>query len=259
MPEYYLLLNALRDLMRPRRMLVGLTLVLLPALIALFFKRFAGDEFSVSDGYHAIVISLIQGFVLVITAVVNGCGTVSQELEQKTIVYLLTRPLPRWRLLLTRYIAAVVGSSAVTALSILLLALVLFGGGAFGHTQIWLDLAIIPVGAMAYAGVFMFVATIIPRPLIVGLLFIFGWESWAPTLPGNFGKLALVGYVRRLAPHPEVEMDSQDIREFLAAISPAVISRREAWIVLTVVILLSVIASLIVFSYKEYVPKEDAE
>ena len=36
-----------------------------------------------------------------------GTGVVSREVEQKTIVYLLTRPVARWRILLMRYLAAV--------------------------------------------------------------------------------------------------------------------------------------------------------
>ena len=65
------------------------------------------------------------------------------------------------------------------------------------------DLAILPIGALAYGSLFVFLATFIRWALLLGLLFAFGWESWVPSLPGDFARISLMAYLRALAPHPQ--------------------------------------------------------
>jgi ABC-2 type transport system permease protein len=102
--DLFLLRTALRDVLRPKRLTAAILLVLLPAAIALLWRGLVpAKQFAPGDAYNSLAASLVFGFILTILSVIYGTGVVSQEMEQRTIVYLLTRPVPRWRILLAKF------------------------------------------------------------------------------------------------------------------------------------------------------------
>ena len=254
--DLFLLRTALRDVVRPKRMTAAVLLALLPAGIGLLWRGLVREgQFSPADAYNSLSASLVFGFILTILSVIYGTGVVSQEIEQRTIVYLLTRPVPRWRILLAKFIGSALAITVTVCVSALLLALVVYGPGKLGGAgQLGRDLRILPVGALAYGSVFLLVATLLSRPLTFGLLFAFGWESWVPNLPGSFGRLSLMAHLRALAPHPA----SARTAGFLDDFNPDITQPR-AWLVLGLVIAVALAAALVVFSTREYAPREDAE
>jgi ABC-2 type transport system permease protein len=261
MIDFYLFKTALRDLTRPKRLIAALILIAIPSALALMLRwgaRRGSDDFYPQAVYNALAPAMVFGFILVILAVIFATGVVSQEVEQKTIVYLLTRPVPRWRILLMRFLAAIVAISVTGWLAAGLLAFVLLGGSALSDSTLQRDLTIIPIAALAYGSAFLLLATLLAKPLLWGLLYAFGVESWAPNLPG-IQKISLMAYLRVLAPHTQMERESVDIREFLTVMNPGTITNTTAWTVLTLVIGLSLCAALFIFSVNEYVPREDAE
>jgi ABC-2 type transport system permease protein len=268
MTDLLLMRVALREALRPRRLLIAAILTLLPPAVGLLWRLSAGGSagFDPGDVYDSLEVGLVFSFVLTILSVVYGTGVVAQELEQRTIVYLLTRPLPRWRLLLARFIPSLAVVAGVGVLSTVLLALAVFGPGAFGQAGVGPDLKAVLVGALAYGSVFLLLGAAVPRPLTWGLLLVFGWETWVPKLPGAFAKLSLMTYLRVLAAR-EVTIDPDQAQQqasdnILMAFSrpPQLdISAGTAWTVLLAVSAVALIASLVIFSIREYVPREDAE
>lgn len=253
--DLFLLRTALRDVIRPRRLSSAVLLALLPAAIGLLWRGFGGKDFVPGDAYSALAASLVFGFILTILSVIYGTGVVSQELEQRTIVYLLTRPVPRWRILLAKFVGSTLAISVTVCLSAVLLAVAVYGP-ARGLTAPALlrDLRILPVGALAYNSLFLLLATLLVRPLAAGLLFAFGWETWAPSLPGSFGRLSLMAYLRALAPHAASERASGFLDLFDSDVRPG-----QAWFVLALVTLFALAGALVVFSRREYAPREEGE
>lgn len=262
MSDLYIFRNTLKDLTRPKRLLVSLLLISLPALLVLLARAAAPKgEFKPETAYGDVSSLLIFGFLLVILAVVNGTGVLSQEVEQKTITYLLTRPVPRWRILLMKFLAAFVAVTVTVWLACLLMAVSVFGIGGLSGTPLGRDLLVLPVGALAYGSLFLLLATLFNRPLMYGLLFAFGWETWVPSLPGYFGRVSLMTYVRALAPHSKIEPETVDLAQAAASALPApnVISTPMAWGVLLGFSVVALGLALMTFSNREYVPRDDAE
>lgn len=382
MVDLYLIRNALRDLVSAKRVAVAATLVAGPAAIALAIRVGMRSNFDGVLTYGTLASLLVFGFVLPILSVVFGTGAVSQELEQRTMVYLLTRPVPRWRILLAKYLAAWIVISLTAVLAVLALAAVthqstpgsgrtrlhprsirqprelcsrlqtpengavdylreqlspetrqaldrwnpdgpvprpllravlddlnrviasdraLYDTDRFAGISIpddarqllierpkgpaavrlnrWLieavfpdiiitnrttgnkltrDLLVLPVGAAAYGAFFLLLATLLPRALVTGLFFAFGWESWVPMMPGNFRLVSVMTYLRALSPHARPEVASTDVMEIFRALSPETVPAALAWAVLTVTTLVALALALAVFSVREYVPKDDA-
>ncbi len=258
MIDLFLFRGALRDLLRPKRLAASAVLIALPAALAGLIRWKSHDHAPTLDVYNTLAPAVVFGFVLVILAVVFATGVISQEVEQKTIVYLLTRPVARWRTLMAKFAAVIVVVTGTTWLALCALALVLLGPSRILHSQFTHDLAVIPVGALAYGAVFLLLATVIARPLLWGLIYSFGIETWTSYVPG-LQKVSLMYYLHVVAPHRQMERESVDIREFLNAISPISVTSTTAWIILGVTAAVALLAALAIFSVNEYVPREDAE
>jgi len=261
MSDLFLFQTALRDAIRPKRLTVALLLVLLPAALGLLWRILTpAEDFAPGEVYNRLAVGLVFGFILTILSVLYGTGVVSQEIEGRTIVYLLTRPIPRWRILLAKFAASWLAITVTVGSSVLLLALAVHGPAKIGGENgvVLRDLRILAVGALAYGSLFLLLATLLSRPLTYGLLFVFGWESWAPSLPGSFGRLSVMTYLRRLAPHPSAGEDG-GAAQFLQAFNPMAIPASQAWLVLSVLTLAALLGALVVFSFREYAPREDAE
>ncbi len=251
---------SLRGLASPRRLLAALCLVLAPAMLAVIWKAAPGRSgFAPELTYNVMCGMLLFGFVLVMSAAIFGSGAVSTEIEQRTIVYLLTRPARRWIVLAGKWLAALLFIVMMCELSVILLALACWGPTGLKQTTVLRDMAILPVGSIAYASLFVLVATLLNRPLMYSLGFAFGWEAWVPNMPGNFAKLSLMSWLRALSPHPLPEEDTMRLADMLASMSPTQIAAADAWWVLGITTAVCVILALWVFSRAQYAPREDAE
>lgn len=248
----------MRDLLGVRKLATAGILILLPAAIALVWRAAEPGHFDPELAYNTLCAELIFGFILVILSVVFGSGVVAQEVEQKTIVYLLTHAVPRWRLLLVKFVAAFLAIVLTVWLASFFLAIATFGLGHLGQSRLSRDLVVLAVGALAYGALFLLLSTLVARPLIYGLLFAFGWEIWVPNLPGDFHRLSLMAYLRILAPHPQPQSDTVDLSSLISSLNPSSITTPLAWKVLTAVIVISLALSLVAFSRREYAPR-DAE
>lgn len=129
MSDLYLFRMALRDLLRPKKILTALFLILFPVLFATLirFSR-SQEEFNGVEVYNNLASVIVFHFTMVILALVFATGTITQEVEQKTIVYLLTRPIPRWRILLTKFAATSLVTVTTVWITCGLLSAICFGG-----------------------------------------------------------------------------------------------------------------------------------
>ena len=126
-------------------------------------------------------------FIVPVLGVFYGTALIADEVEDKTITYLFTRPIPRGAVLLGKYLAYLVCTIARRAAvgdARLLPAGAVRRGPATRSGRWSLDLALLALGLAAYGALFAFVGTVLKRPLVVGLVFAFGWEQVAMALPG---------------------------------------------------------------------------
>src|SRR5206468_857865 len=63
------------------------------------------------------------------------------------------------------------------------------------------DLILLGLGLAVYGAVFAFVGARLKRPLLAGLIFIFGWEQAALAFPGYLKKFTVAYYLQSLVPH----------------------------------------------------------
>jgi len=72
-------------------------------------------------------------------------------------------------------------------------------GGSF--LDLIKDLAMLALGLAVYGGLFAFIGAKFKRPLLIGLIFILGWEQAALAFPGYLKKFTIAYYLQSLVPH----------------------------------------------------------
>lgn len=143
-------------------------------------------------------------FAIPVLAVFYGTALIADEIEDRTITYLFTRPIPRASVLLGKFLAFLVCTVSVVLPAVVLMWLLVApirGNLASSFPALLADLGILAAGLAAYGAVFALVGATTKRPLLFGLLFVFGWESLALALPGYLRQLTVAHYLQGLVPH----------------------------------------------------------
>ncbi len=144
-------------------------------------------------------------FTVPVLGVFYGTSLIADEVEDKTITYLFTRPIPRGAVLVGKYLAYLVATVLVVLPSVMLLyfLVVPVGGGAIAPTfpSLVKDLGLLGIGLAAYGSLFAWVGCRFKYPLVTGLVFAFGWEQAIMIIPGYLKRLTIAYYIQGLVPH----------------------------------------------------------
>ncbi|MBM3750190.1 MAG: ABC transporter permease [Acidimicrobiia bacterium] len=205
---------SLGEMLWSRRTIFMGLVVGLPVLMALVIRLFdlAGasgiriNNMAVNGPaiFGLMVWAFFVKFSVPVLGVFYGTSLIADEVEDKTITYLFTRPIAREAVLIGKYLAYLACTIFVVLPSIVLVwLLVIPMGGSLGANFLDLikDLGIVAVGLAVYGAVFAVIGAYFKRPLLIGLAFIFGWETAVLAFPGSFKMLSVAYYLQGLVPH----------------------------------------------------------
>jgi hypothetical protein len=153
--------------------------------------------------FGVMIWMLFLRFIVPVLGVFYGTALMADEVEDKTITYLFTRPIPRGAVLLGKYLAYLACTLLVVLPSVMIVYFLLVPiaqlPGTFGNLLV--DLGLLALGLAVYGGVFAFVGAFFKRPLVIGLVFAFGWEQVTLALPGYLKQFTIAFYLQALVPH----------------------------------------------------------
>jgi ABC-2 type transport system permease protein len=146
---------------------------------------------------------LFVRFIVPVLGVFYGTALVADEVEDKTITYLFTRPIQRGAVLMGKYLAYLVCTALVVLPSVMIVYFMIVPFSDVPATFLLLvkDLGILAIGLAVYGALFALVGAVLKRPLVIGLVFAFGWEQMALLMPGYLKRFTLAHYVQALVPH----------------------------------------------------------
>jgi ABC-2 type transport system permease protein len=247
--------QAIREYLRPRRIVPWIFLGCFCLFMANYWKLFQ-DGISPEDAY-ANVSSIFVFHILALASAIFTTAIISQEVEQKTIVYLLTRPVPRWKLITLRYLASALVVSVVG-----ILCAVFASVGAFhslsANPLLVKDCTAIIVGAFAYGALFLLVSLMFNRAMIICLLFAFGWETAVPNMPGQMYYLSIFSYLQGIAQHPSAG-NNKLVALLTGAAGDNTLTASTSYMVMVAMVVALVVGGAWWFTNFEYLPREDAE
>jgi ABC-type transport system involved in multi-copper enzyme maturation permease subunit len=205
---------SLGEMLWSRRTIFMGLVVGLPVLLALVIRLFdlvGAEGVRVNnmavDGpavFGLIIWAFFLKFSIPVLGVFYGTSLIADEVEDKTITYLFSRPITREAVLFGKFLAYMGCTILVVLPSIMLIwLLVIPMGGGFGANFLDLvkDLGIVIVGLASYGAVFAFIGAKFKRPLLIGLVFVFGWEQAVLMVPGSFQLATVAYYLQGLVPH----------------------------------------------------------
>ena len=166
----------LAQLLGQKRIYLLLVFAALPVLLMVILRLTMDDDANEQEGAAVIATAFHMNLLLPLVALILGTAALGQEIEDGTAVYLLSRPIARWKIIVAKLGAAWVAGSVLMIVSIV----ISLGIGLLGEEQ----QGIIPafavasfVGAGLYCAFFISLSVFTGRALVIGLIYVFIWET----------------------------------------------------------------------------------
>lgn len=160
-----------RAMLGRRRALLLLGLPLVMLILAVVLRATGNDDLDVST---EVMQKVALAALLPLLALIAGTGVIGPEIDDGQIMYVLTKPIPREVVVLTKLAVAIVLVTAFAVVPTLLAGLVLTGTTA-GLTPAF-TVGVL-VGGVAYSAVFVALAVASRNAVTIGLLYALVWES----------------------------------------------------------------------------------
>jgi ABC-2 type transport system permease protein len=167
----------LRQLLGRRRTFALVGLALLPLLVAAVVRASDSSSDPVDPVDNALLnYRLIVTTLLPLVTLVLSTTSLGTEIEDGTIVYLLSKPLSRAQVITAKLMASWLPAAVLVSLSAALSGSIALRGS--GEFELLLALVASSVlGALAYSSVFLLLSLLTSRALVIGLIYVFIWEG----------------------------------------------------------------------------------
>ncbi|MDP1793313.1 MAG: hypothetical protein Q8K63_04165 [Acidimicrobiales bacterium] len=153
-------------------------------------KNYQDTIEAVANGYGLHVFAPIVALVL-------ASAALGDLVDDRTLVYLWLRPVPRWQIAL-----GAACSSIGTAVPIVVVPMALAAALASGNaTAVFATAAATSVATIGYAGLFLALGFKVRRALVWGLAYILIWEEFLARGVGVAAKLSIGVYANSLLNH----------------------------------------------------------
>ncbi|MFM9369010.1 ABC transporter permease [Streptomyces sp. Da 82-17] len=160
-----------RALLGRRRALILFSLPVLLIVIASLVRGFTGVD-------DQVAADVLGGFALAtmvpLIGVIAGTGAIGPEIDDGSVVYLLSKPIKRPTIIVTKLIVAIAVTMAFSAIPTFIAGMILNGNGqqvAIAYTVAAL------VASIAYAALFLLLGTVSRHAVVLGLVYALVWEA----------------------------------------------------------------------------------
>ena len=149
-------------------------LMLLPMPLVLIALALLGVTSGAESGVWGPPVfgSLGLSVILPLTALIVGSSVLGLEIDDGTITHLLTKPLPRSEIILSKLCVAWLVTTVATGIPFAVSAAIA-GSGALAVGMVAGAL----LGSLAYCALFLALSLVSKRPVAVGLVYIMLWEN----------------------------------------------------------------------------------
>jgi ABC-2 type transport system permease protein len=183
-----------RALIGRRRVLLLLPLPLLLILLAALVHGGVDSTDDLHKLTQFVLVGFGLGMVVPLTALLLGTGVFGLEIDDGTLMHILAKPVPRWEIVISKFVVVAGLSVAVTAPALFIAGLIADGaalgtGFAVGGA----------VASVAYCAFFLALSLMNRRSVVIGLLYIMVWELTMGKLVSGVRSLSIGQYATTLA------------------------------------------------------------
>ncbi|MBM3933861.1 MAG: hypothetical protein FJ319_06095 [SAR202 cluster bacterium] len=194
---------SIRQLSGKWRVTLIAVLAALPVALMLFIKLVAGEEIEFNADFINVTLSgMVIGAVLPIVLITLSTASLGNEVENRTLGFLITKPVPRYRIVLPKVLAAVViGGSFIVASAV---ASTFIGGGS---VQAAIAVAAgVAIGVIAYSTILTWAGLLTSRAIGFAIVYVLLWEGAISSFLGGARYVSVRAYV--LSIMHELDKDS---------------------------------------------------
>lgn len=187
-------LTARQLLGRRRTALIGLVLGL-PVLIAVVY-RFSDEADrpgSTEEFALGLAGTLILTLLLPLVALVLGTAALGAEIEDGTAVFLLAKPIERWRIIAIKVGVASMATMLLVVPATMATTWIIHESLTANGLVLGLGLGA-AVAALLYCAVFVALSAVTSKALVIGLVYVFVWEGIATSLFGGLRWISIREY-----------------------------------------------------------------
>ena len=186
-----ILLLSLRQMGKRRLILIAL-LSMLPVALAAAIASFTSSEESIGDDFVTILLNgMIIGGIAPIVTMALATAAFGDEVDDRTLSYLTLKPVPRYQIVVPKFLAPVIVAAPVLIISSVLAVAIGLGGGLQPLLAVALALFACVV---TYASVFTWAGLINSRALAFGLVYVFLWEGLVSTFLAGIRYVSIRNY-----------------------------------------------------------------
>ena len=223
LPVYRL---TLRSLFSGRRVLALALLALVPVVAATAFAS-AGEiepDLFWARLLQRLAIPTITAFI----AVVIGGSAIGDEREDGTILYLASTPLSRLTLVLSKVAAAWTATMALLAPAVVASGAIALGDEATAAQIAW-PLLGVALAALCYCAVASWLAMVVRRPVVIGVLYILLWEGSIATFAASADRFSIAAYGRAIAVEGVIDVNAPETAPAAAAVVLLAVTALATW------------------------------
>ncbi len=207
------------------------------------------DDYAFLSFVRVVVYGYFLSFLLPLLTLAYASGAFGAEREGRTMLWLLTRPLPRWAVYLAKYLGTMPWCVGISALAFTVMCLC---GGEYGRRAIDLYWPAVLAGSLAFGSLFHLIGALFRWPSVIGLVYVFFFEILVGALPGSLKQLSLNYYIRSLFYNETAGAISRAKPENVDAYAPT--DPTTAWVTLLAASVLLTLLGMFLFGRQE--PKD---
>jgi ABC-2 type transport system permease protein len=205
----------LRSLFSGRRVLALALLALVPVVAATAFA--AGGEIEPELFWARLLQRLVIPTITAFIAVVIGGSAIGDEREDGTLLYLASTPLSRLTLVVTKVAAAWTATMALLVPAVIASGAIALGAQATAAQIAW-PLVGIALAALCYCAAAAWLAMLVRRPVVIGVLYILLWEGSIATFAASADRFSIAAYGRAIAVEGVIDVNAPETAAAAAAV-----------------------------------------
>lgn len=153
------------------------------------------DDFAFLSFVRTVVFAQFLAFLMPLFTLAYATGAIGGEREGRTLLWLTTRPLPRWAIYLAKLLGVLPWCVAICLFAFGMLCL---AGGEYGRRAFGYYWTAVLAGTISFGCLFHMVGAVFRRPTVVSLVYVFFYETLVANLPGSLKQFSLNYYIRSL-------------------------------------------------------------
>ena len=254
--------HALLILTRRKRLLMATVIAFLPVLIPIALTFLSESRFAESGNevFVKLVEQLHINVFAPLLALFFAGMLVAEDIETRTMPYILTRPVPRSAWVIGRFCAFMIVSSIILLSS----AILTFSASSI-HEKLSITnpidlvllahyLGVMIMALLAYGAFAVFLGAFTKRPIVYGVILLYGWQQLATQVPGLVDFFTIKKYTDGLLPIMATQRNMVEIQTALGSFQREVfqVSAAKSITALLLIASVSLLATIIAVIKREY-------